>query len=66
MTHTKHDDENFLTKFTGGKMYAISDTIFTSFLLAVCLGNVSVHFLDLHLITSFVSHYLHIFDAIGT
>ncbi len=40
-------------------------TLITSFLLAVCLGNVSVHFLDLYLTTSFVSNYLHIFDAIG-
>jgi hypothetical protein len=40
--------------------------LITSFLLAVCLDNVSVHFLDLYLITSFVSNYLHIFDAIGT
>ena len=41
-------------------------TLITSFLLAVCLGSVSAHFLDLYLITSFVSNYLHIFDAIGT
>jgi hypothetical protein len=41
-------------------------TLITSFLLAVCLGNASVHFSDLYLIASFVSDYLHIFDAIGT
>ncbi len=40
-------------------------TLITSFLLAVHLGNVSVHILDLYLITSFISNYLHIFDAIG-